>query len=111
MLGATGLSAHAAVIPEFYQGAWSTHLEYCGNDSDGNFFIGKNDIAAWEVSWDVHQITQQTDARLVIDTVHQEYENQFPVKLSLRKIDKNHIIIEECDKSYCWKADVFRCPR
>jgi hypothetical protein len=113
LFSATEALAGAPKIPEAFHGAWSTQIESCGKDSDGNYFIGANTIEAWEVSWDIVQLTTKARGELSIRATHKEYENNVPVIIALKKSDKDRVRFEECDIQHksCWQIDLRRCPR
>jgi hypothetical protein len=105
--------ARAPTIPHAYQGAWSTSLEFCGNDSDGNYFIQPSTLDAWEVSWHIVQLSTGSKNVLIIQAIHEEYENTFPVRLTINRLDPDSIQFEECTfkpTKHCWRVKLLRCP-
>lgn len=103
-------AAQGPRIPAGFQGAWSTQLEYCGKDSDGNYTIHPDSIDAWEVSWDGIRILSRTKDLLRLRATHREYENTFPVKLTLTRTGADAITVQECHGEYCWQVELRRCP-
>lgn len=103
-------AAQDPLIPAGFQGAWSTQLEYCGQDSDGNYTIGRDSIDAWEVSWDGIRILSRTKDLLRLRATHREYESADPVKLTLRRTGADAISFQECDGEHCWQVELRRCP-
>ena len=108
-LAATEAMAHESQIPKAFQGAWSTQLKYCGNASDGNYFISSGFIEAWEVSWNIVQVSSKAKDVLSIQATHREYDDNSPVKLTIKRSGQNTINFQECDREYCWQVDLHRC--
>lgn len=108
-----------AKIPFIYQGNWSQNVDSCGKDSDQNYFIRSSFIAAWEASWTLTKVLVGNMA-IKIFAFHEEYENQFPVKITITKLSNEVINFQECEASlhnknelrdeYCWSVTLNRCP-
>lgn len=110
MFVAAVASADNVQVPAFYQGAWSTNLEYCGKDSDGNYFISPKVISGWEVSWEINEIVSKSVSEIIISSAHSEYENTFPVIVNIKRVYGDVINFQECEEGHCWQFDLHRCP-
>ena len=100
----------APSVPPAYQGAWSVQVESCGKDSDENYFIGSQDIQAWEVSWTVSRTTSGPAGALRIVAAHREYEAEFPVMITITQRSSDEQVFEECRQGDCWQVTLKRCP-
>lgn len=100
----------APSVPPAYQGAWSVQVGSCGKDSDQYYFIGSQDIQAWEVSWTISRATPGPAGALRIAAMHREYEAEFPVVITITQRSSDEQVFEECHRGDCWQVTLKRCP-
>jgi hypothetical protein len=113
-LSCSSTAAHgstASVIPANLHGAWSTQLEYCGKDSDSNYFIAGGKIIGWEVTWNDLRVRQRRASSLELAAKHVEYADSTAVVLTIMHYSQNFILFQECEGRYCWKVNLKRCRR
>lgn len=97
-------------IPKAFRGDWSTRLEYCGKDSDGNYTIGSAGIQAWEVSWTISEVSTGRRNRLRMMAIHQEYGVDTRAAITINPLSPGSIVFQECIEGYCWEVTLQKCP-
>ena len=105
------VSSASSVIPPELHGAWSTQLEYCGRDSDGNYFFAAHQIDAWEVTWQELKLRSRQGSTIKLSAMHTEYETRATVAITIKIITPQHITFEECEGTYCWRVSLRKCPK
>lgn len=98
-------------IPKAFLGAWSTDLKLCGKDSDGNYVIGSTQIQAWEVSWDVSQVSVEKSTALRIRATHREYEHESRVVITITQFSPRSMVFKECEQGSCWQVTLRKCSK
>ncbi|MGN6151800.1 MAG: hypothetical protein ACTHOH_07295 [Lysobacteraceae bacterium] len=98
-------------MPADLHGAWSTRLEYCGQDSDGNYFLSERRIDAWEVAWQELRLRSASGKAIRLSARHVEYEDETPVALRIERTSADTISFEECTGASCWNVALQRCPK
>ena len=109
-LTVSGSSASSVIPPELH-GAWSTQLEHCGRDSEGNYFFAAHEIDAWEVTWEELKIRSRQGSTIKLIAMHTEYEMRAAVAITIKIIAPQRISFEECTGVYCWRISLRKCPK
>ena len=104
-------SAAPAVIPPKLHGAWSTQLEYCGRDSDGNYFFGADEIGAWEVHWEELKLRSRQGSAIELIAMEIGHESRVAVVIRIKMIAPKRISFEVCEGTGCWRESLRKCPK
>jgi hypothetical protein len=105
------VSAASSVVPSKLHGFWSTKLEYCGRDSDGNYFFGADEIGAWEVHWEELKLRSRQGSSINLSAMEIGHESRVAVAIRIKIIAPKRISFEVCEGTYCWRESLRKCPK